>query len=134
MRKIIFRGKDINGRWHYGQPFIIGNTHSSISYFDLKDTLVNVWVENETLGQYTGLQDRNKKPIYEGDILVHKCISACNDNKAISYRTIVWSNGGYKMVNKQCCRTNDISEYSNGKILSSWEVVGNIHDNPELCY
>jgi uncharacterized phage protein (TIGR01671 family) len=74
--------------------------------------------------QYTGLEDKSKEPIYEGDIV--------NCNGFIS--EIKWSKStGYKIVDRYTCRIMQTKGYS---LLGSrnhiCEVIGNIHENLEL--
>lgn len=136
MREIEFRGRDTDGIWHYGsliksspatdykgykweygihKPSIYDNTHH------LNWNLAVEYVQTDTVGQFTGLYDKNGKKIYEGDI----------------YRYI--DPAGYESINEcsWCYGGNfqgfDFSSFriDNNK-LSEIEVIGNIHDNPEL--
>lgn len=84
----------------------------------------------ETVGQYTGLTDKNGKKIFKGDI--------CRDNHNIYW--IVWNMHGWqcktiggKFVLTLGCRF-PLWQWDNCKEngYRSLEVIGNIHDNPEL--
>ena len=136
MRKILFLGKcnevgKYNGQWiegFYGEddgkPIIARSTdHGLIGYF----------CEPDSIGQYTGLTDKNGKKIFEGDI--------CN----ISIPRI---DGGFNRHNKCLCSYEGgmykFSSYSDIYLCmgngygypdtchQNIEVIGNIHDNPEL--
>ena len=84
----------------------------------------------ETVGQFTGLYDKNGKEIYEGDILM--CIGQREDNKRRKYlRKVLFKNGSFCMsVPEYNVDSTLYSHVVNGKL--NWEVIGNIYDNPEL--
>lgn len=130
MREILFRGKRVdNGEWVQGNLFIpdIDNTPTQIC---IGTNIIRITYDiiPETIEQYTGLTDKNGKKIFEGDIISYE------DGE--SY--LVTFNGG-------CFRFGAI-EYGNGikryrgfqsfsvdkYNLNEVEVIGNIHDNPEL--
>lgn len=136
MREILFRGKKvINDEWvegllvedteFYGEPdfhtYIVNHKHPSGCfggdiYFE---------VDPETVGQYTGLTDKNGKKIFEGDILsTHFDLNNPEDES----RTVVeW--GNFRWVTHQPgYEPDDITDFDKGL----WTVIGNIHDNPEL--
>lgn len=141
MRETKFRGKRLdNGEWVYGDllhPITscrIVNYAERISdgvacadyhYFD---------VDPKTVGQYTGLKDRNGKEVYEGDII--ECIGSYN--KPI--RHLVRYNdekGGYSqllfMGNGLTCKPYDGGLISQNYICEMDKyIIGNIHDNPEF--
>lgn len=159
MRDIKFRGK-IKGSntgehaldWAYGDLVKELSTGKcfiyDLSHFDettlLKDVLIEV--DPKTVGQYTGLKDKNGKEIYEGDILSYKHIkyTDCSKEKIeaieeevliglITYRPLAsiikpYSENvmclGYDNINKECLVIDLESE--------ELEVVGNIYENPEL--
>lgn len=121
-RYIIFRGKQIyNGEWIEGdllQYLECGKIH--IVPHQLGRGGVDV--KPETIGQHTGLRDRNGKRIFEGDIL-----STTNSNCEIWYVDYKLSafcanqgNANYSCVLEEFMRYSDV------------KVIGNIHDNPEL--
>ena len=65
MREILFRGKDIAGKWHYGVPLVFTEDYVCIT----APHTYNKAVQPHTVGQYTGLTDKNGKKVFEGDIL-----------------------------------------------------------------
>lgn len=133
MRSIEFRGKfKKTGKWAYGDL-----VHSDVGYYIfplnmepmglvLKEDVV---VITETIGQFTGVYDRKNRKIYEGDII--KC-----RNFQDSYYVIEWD------VNEVAFCAIRIPKveygYKVSPITKSWiaetqkEVIGNIHDKPEL--
>lgn len=106
-RVIKFRGKRVdNGEWVYGDlhhGFITGNR-----YINGRE------IHTETLGQFTGLFDKNGKEIYEGDILNSSLYELC----VVEYDDFgTFSPFGH----------GDYAE------ISTWlKIIGNIHDNQEL--
>ena len=130
MREILFRGKrTINGDWVYGD-FVHGNERKSlrdsIFVYDSETQSFNDYEINpSTLGQYTGLTDKNGKRIFEGDIA--KVLQG--KDKDIAY--VGFENGAFMLYPK----TGNIYERTLWEYwYNDWdvEVVGNITDNPEL--
>lgn len=145
IREILFRGKRIdNGEWVEGtgintQYDTHGRKHIYIGvwHFSEKEPLMKTidWYEviPETVGQYTGLTDKNGKKIFEGDILKMERDIQCSEKTKKREITVgvVWfdtksAEFGYKSAGHYRCLT-----------LKRWtgdtqEVIGNIHDNPEL--
>lgn len=131
MRKILFRGKRIdNGGWVYGLLCRVGDTYANIVD---KDTEVIYSVLTNTIGQFTGLTDKNGTRVFEGDILkiIHKYQSPFDDDTNeytdITTDVVHFDDEGlcfsYGKSPFLCVVDNVTAEY---------EVIGNIHDNPEL--
>lgn len=127
MRKILFRGKDvINGEWHYGyyvRRFDDCIIHSGVLPNDY------YIVKPETVGQFTGLTDKNGNEIFEGDIVETKYGRICRIVQ-IPLDTYCGCCGWDLIpIGKYECRAPDKWDlwYCN-----NLTVVGNVFDNPEL--
>ena len=130
MREILFRGKRVdNGEWVYGLLCRVGNTYANIVE---KSTEVMCTVLTNTIGQFTGLTDKNGRKIFEGDVLnVHDQIPTFD-----GYNTdeIIY-NGKVMYIKNQgmyVCEGNNDGNALCALNLDKCEVIGNIHDNPEL--
>lgn len=120
MRTIKFRGKRIdNGEWIYGSYVPHYNFFGTIKD-EMVDENGNLFeVAPSTVGQYTGLKDKNGKEIYEDDILL---------DESGAYAVVYYSMGSFCV---------DFGEgfdlqYFTDSIHEICYVAGNIHDNPEL--
>lgn len=137
MREIKFRGKRFdNGKWVYGDLLYLNtkpHVFTGSEAFEQDEFITSLHscemceVIPETVSQYTRLTDKNGQEIYEGDIL--KFADKGNTFTAAvewNYENGVW------------CITFEYRVYVDGKPLGEWlyeydiEVIGNIHDNPEL--
>ena len=122
MREILFRGKKQNGEWlhgdlvHYGDKILIfsENAQNSPDYYE---------VEPETVGQFTGLTDKNGVKIFEGDIV-----------KA----NFPYAKTGFVEFDKKRCSfyvkpTDGFAAYDKGYKMNAnkLEIISNIHENPE---
>ena len=137
MREILFRGKRIgNSEWVYGYyvPICFGRFPCKPAIVPESDgTWEPIEVKKETVGQYIGLTDKNGRKIFEGDILkiVHKYQSPFDDDTKeytdITTDVVFFDDEGlcfsYGKSPFLCVVDNVTAEY---------EVIGNIHDNPEL--
>lgn len=116
MREILFRGKRIdNGEWAYSRcPD--GILHSGVVGYDFIP---------ETVGQYTGLTDKNGMKIFEGDIATGLFSFGMEVKAVITFQDgafgLRWSRGGAEQFSAFTSICN-----------VEYEVIGNIHDNPEL--
>ena len=138
MREILFRGKRIdNGEWiegFYGirlenllkpeRHYIMQPTVCSdfiLSYF------VDYIVDPATVGQFTGLTDKNGKKIFEGDIL-RSDYDDDDDDCGTAIEEVVWHDNGW------CIKEKDYTPdwMSSAMTMIYSQVIGNIHDNPEL--
>lgn len=137
MREILFRGKRADdGEWIEGY-YAVQSNHACFAHelkythFIFKDIcldfnlggLQEVEVMSKTVGQYTGLTDKNGKKIFEGDIL-----KVTEQNGGISIYKVVFTNGVFGTIIKN-------GGYSGTLVLLSKEcieVIGNIYDNSEF--
>ena len=121
-RQIEFRGKRIdNGEWVYGYYARFGFTGREKNYIipSYASNLYAIEVDSSTIGQFTGLVDKNGKRIYEGDIIKGK-----EWERGISHRHI----GIVEYINSSF-RSVGINKYLgfHGSVDGSYEVIGNIH-------
>lgn len=142
MREILFRGKCADtGKWYQGQYIHLHKTtycikedydkdknndihqivFEKMTDWGLPNQHLRVDVVPETVGQYTGLTDKNGKKIFEGDIVI---------TKTTSYEfvgCILYSTEYIRFV----CMTKSKIPYPMDSTFE-YIVIGNIYDNPEL--
>lgn len=119
MREILFRGKDnATGEWRYSMTI-------SRHYYDDNEIFSYYigggyrTIDGKTLGQFTGLTDRNGTKIFEGDIVAYR---------GDEYGVIVYDEESARFCVSFDTWSTDF-DHLYGKEL---EVIGNKHDNPEL--
>lgn len=124
MREIIFRGKnDFTNEWYYGYLMNKPQYGLCIEFVDEKDVQNNIVVNPNTIGQFTGLTDKNGQRIFEDDIVMKRTY---NGKKPMR---VVFSFGCF-----HCGFGGGSSTASHPYTLDDRqiEVIGNIHDNPDL--
>lgn len=125
MREILFRGKRTdNGEWVEGFAY---KQHSfgKIELWYIRTFELDFLVIPETVGQYTGLTDKNGVKIFEGDILGGYLDDNYPENQTVM--EVVWCNCWWGTKEIGC--DPDPPEWEDGEIL---EVVGNIYDDKEI--
>ena len=133
-REIKFKGKRLdNGEWVYGYlRFIYIDTDKASIYDPI--SVSNYDVLLETVGQYTGVKDKNGKEIYEGDILI--VVTYSYKEPLIDTTCVVEYDNKYCLYNFTEIGDGEIYSYSMIEIGDSFkyelEVIGNIYENPEL--
>ena len=137
MREILFRGKRIdNGEWVKGYYSYETDECSFELHLISDNKSVVTEVVPETVGQYTGMKDKNGKKIFEGDI-----VRLTDEHNEMEWTAVVVfgnPNGDYNWG----WQLNAIEEFDGNKDILLWvdmeesgaycEIIGNIHDNPEL--
>lgn len=131
MREIKFRAWDIeeNKMLDIGNPFDAYSTvdddgvhYGELVTFGLTDSKPNIYI----LMQYTGLKDKNGVEIYEGDIGKYPYDEGLNWFVEYTYGEYMLTSGERRIGDMNCY---DDPEYMNWE---DFEVIGNIHENPEL--
>ena len=123
MRDIIFRAKRTDtGAWVYGDLTHVQRINTkeeaeqSGRHSDPAVRVANYDVDEQAIGQYTGLKDKDGREIYEGDILRFRTYPV----------QVGWHEGAF------CDCHMDMNILLRNHALSMYTIIGNIHDNPEL--
>ena len=123
MREILFRGKDfsgvINHNWCFGSLDTTENDRAIIIYSDRFGNKCRIFVDPSTIGEYTGLKDKNGKMIFEGDIVTMPKYGSGKHKSVVYFKNGKFAVNGSNYNFKDICPRN-------------MEVIGNIYDNPEF--
>lgn len=134
MREILFRGKRIdNDEWVEGwyEPPVEWDGHkfgTTICYICKKGYLKDAEVNPSTVGQYTGLTDKNGKRIFEGDILESHYDDLYPDN--VTIEVVEWFRNGWYSRQPGDHDPDFLEEEG---ALPYSEIIGNIHDKGNSC-
>lgn len=130
MREILFRGKQVdNGEWIKGFLTKSRNIEEKPALlkpcidYEEKGVMMSSIVDPSTVGQFTGLADKNGNKIFEGDILIFY------NGEEFSNYEVIWFGNAYKVLMEGEMEIQDDLDLF---FCEHSEVIGNIHDNPEL--
>ncbi len=144
MREILFRGKATNrnpnefyrtsyknGDWVYG---FLSDSKNYLGFAEMINTdgICGIDVDPETVGQYTGLTDKNGTKIFEGDIGRYKQTDRAKTNgkPIICIGKVVYNEktASFAVDSKDEIGAKNYDYFP----IKDFEIIGNIHDNPEL--
>ena len=132
MREILFRGKRVdNGEWIQGD-IVQFPVHGVVRIVEQEPSYKDAEVDSDTVGQFTGLTDKNGRKIFEGDI-IHL------EYSQVFFGGMYFGEYTAEVSYKEGCFITDgmnngdeietpLSGFDNDEL----EIIGNIHDNPEL--
>lgn len=130
LREILFRGKHkATGKWCEGNLHI---DKQGVAIITPDDTPLGVYgqVDPDTVGQYTGLVDKNGTKIFEGDV-VRAVLKASKSSLPFEWPAapVVYKGSSFGLAYK---RNFGFVRLDGFAPMVTFEVIGNVHDNPEL--
>ena len=151
MREIKFRGKTQDGKWVYGDLVHSGTDTIAILELDSPCLELVADVLPDTIGQFTGLHDKNGKEIYEGDVLFVRewknlamgvfdheernqlSLEDCKGELLYESQRVVYFEEGSMCAGDYYISTLwDKQDKRHQYPIFEVELLGNIHDNPNL--
>lgn len=146
MRDILFRGKSVNdGNWVQGSLVVTTiepADDAPIKHYHIEDMTIGAFpnefqsglsetVDPETVGQFTGKTDKNRKRVFEGDILQLFTVWEGGTVEKSGRGIVQWCGNDqcYVLTTKQGYHIDDFGNLGKPEY---YEVIGNIYDNPEL--
>lgn len=143
MREILFRGQTrrkgqkvwmdgspVDSNWVEGYGVCVGTGDFSVIYAG--HPVEKFTVYTDTVSQYTGLTDKNGKKIFEGDIVHILGNQMVEDWKNVDYIALIaFLDGGFCAIDGTI-DDHAFRRYALERMDFDLEVIGNIHDNPEL--
>jgi uncharacterized phage protein (TIGR01671 family) len=135
MRTIKFRAKDYKGSFQFGTYYYGCMYPTSFNGHYVNDTQI----DEKTLGQFTGLHDKNGKEIYEGDIVkyhtqvraTHVVATVKFEQQACAY----WAKWSEKADGRTINRYKELTAtFGDGETFNcdTYEIIGNIYEHPNL--
>jgi len=132
VREILFRGKRVdNGEWIQGD-LVQFLPHGIVRIVTQEPPYKDAEVDSDTVGQYTGLTDKNGRKIFEGDIIHLEYSQVFFGGEYFGEYTAKVSCEEGCFITDGTNNGDEIETPLSGFDNDELEIIGNIHDNPEL--
>ena len=132
MREILFRGKRVDiGEWIQGD-LVQFLPHGIVRIVTQEPPYKDAEVDSDTVGQFTGLTDKNGRKIFEGDIIHLEYSQVFFGGEYFGEYTAEVSYKEGCFITDGMNNGDEIETPLSGFDNDELEIIGNIHDNPEL--